>query len=47
MSASCLLPPSTRLDIGQEMKASFGSTSTTSILWSDSSRTYLAAVAPP
>ena len=47
MSAICLLPFSTRLEIGQDTKASFGSTSVTSTLPSDHMRMYLAAVAPP
>ena len=47
MSPSVLLPPSTRLLKGQLTKAALGSTSTTSTLWSENSRTYLAAVAPP
>ena len=47
MSAMVLLPPSTRLLTGQETNASFGSTSVTSIFWSENRRTYLAAVAPP
>ena len=46
MSARDLKPPSTMLDIGQETKASLGSTSTTSIEGS-SMRMYFAAVAPP
>jgi hypothetical protein len=47
MSAMVLVPPSTRLEIGQEMKAALGSTSVTRMLWSDHRRMYLAAVAPP
>ena len=35
------------LDTGQEMNEAFGSISTTSILYCDSKRMYLAAVAPP
>ena len=46
-AAICLLPPITRLEMGQEMKASFGSTSVTSMRPSDHRRRYLAAVAPP
>jgi hypothetical protein len=47
ISAIDLLPPITRFEIGQEMKASFGSTSVTSIAPSDQSLRYLAAVSPP
>ena len=47
MSAICLLPPSTRLEMGQEMKLSLGSTRVTCTRPSDHMRMYLAAVAPP
>jgi len=46
MSAMVLLPPITRLEIGQEMKLSLGSTSVTWMPPSDHMRMYLAAVAP-
>src|SRR5450830_869816 len=46
MSAMVLNPPNTRLLIGQDIKASLGSTSVTSIVGSNM-RMYFAAVAPP
>ena len=47
MSAIVFEPPSTRLEIGQDMNASLGSINVTSIVPSDHRRKYLAAVAPP
>lgn len=46
MSAMVFIPPSTQLEIGQEMNLSFGSMMVTLILGSHL-RMYLAQVAPP
>src|SRR5688500_12741381 len=47
MSASVLLPPTTRLDIGQETNCQLGSTSVTATRPPDHMRRCFAAVAPP